>query len=121
MKKLLLSALVMVGLTSLGVADDHNGEELFKEKCISCHLIYKPEDMSQIKAPPLQMMVWKLGKTFNHDPEKFEAHINDFVLNPTIEKALCPAVKRFGVMPSLEGKITKEELAVIAEWIVENF
>ena len=77
--------------------------------------------MSQIKAPPLQMMVWKLGKTFNHDRDKFEAHINDFVLNPSKEKALCPAVKRFGVMPSQKGKITKEELAIISEWIVDNF
>lgn len=120
MKKLFLLPLAVVFLSLGSIADDHNGEELFKEKCISCHLIYKPADTSKLKAPPLQMMVWKLGQTFK-DREKFEAHINDFVLEPSIKKARCPTVKRFGLMPSQKGKVTKEELAVIAEWIVDNF
>ena len=78
MRPLLIASLLYSFVTTAIIADDHNGEELFKEKCTSCHLIYKPKDMSQIKAPPLQMMVWKLGKTFNHDRDKFEAMMDEY-------------------------------------------
>lgn len=83
-------------------------------------MIYKPSDKTTLKAPPLQMMAWRLNQLFD-DPDELEMHIKDFVLNPTEEKALCPAVEWFGLMPSMEGNITKEELGIIAEWIVESF
>ncbi|MFT7824642.1 MAG: hypothetical protein ABXS92_07760 [Sulfurimonas sp.] len=72
-----------------------------------------------MKAPPLSIMVPRM-REFIFD-SSVEEHINDFVLDPTERKAICPAVDIFGLMPSLKGKVTKEELAAIAEWIVENF
>ena len=52
MKKLLFIPLIILGFTTGGIGDDHNGEELFKEKCTACHLIYKPEGPTNLKAPP---------------------------------------------------------------------
>jgi hypothetical protein len=54
-------------------------------------------------------------------PTKEEAvkFIVDYVNNPSIDKALCPSVKRFGVMPKLG--IDETSLKAIAEFIYDNY
>jgi len=49
--------------------------------------------------------------------------IADYVLHPSKEKALCKPqkIKRFGLMPSQKGNVTKEELEKIAGWLYDNF
>ena len=57
MRKLLTVPFLWMLLTLFVSADDHNGKVLFEKKCMSCHLLNKPEDRSKMKAPPLGIMV----------------------------------------------------------------
>ena len=119
MKPLLILFLIFTFFSTHSLAEKQ-GKRLFETHCLSCHLLYKPKDTSGIKAPPLEIMVPRM-REFIPDNTTVEAHINDFVLDPTERKAVCPAVDIFGLMPSLEGNVTKEELARIAKWMVEHF
>jgi cytochrome c len=70
--------------------------------------------------PPVKGVMYHMREEFNND-EDIEAHIQDFVLEPTLEKALCKSVRRFGLMPSQKDNVTKEELKIISEWMTKNF
>lgn len=96
-----------------------NGEELFKNKCMTCHTISRPADMSTMIAPPAKGLIFHMTQDIGSD-EKILAHINSFTMNPTKEKAICPSVKRFGLMPSQKDNITKEELNTVGKWMIEN-
>jgi len=96
-----------------------NGAELFEQKCAVCHLMTRPADRSSMIAPPAKGLMFHMGEDVGSD-KKILAHINDFVMNPTKEKAICPSVKRFGLMPSQKENITKEELHTVAKWMIEN-
>lgn len=119
MKTLLVIPFILTFLSTSIFADDQ-GRSLFEKKCISCHLIDKPKEKSAIKAPPIVVMVPRM-REFIEDNKSVETHINEFVLDPTERKAICPAVDIFGLMPSMKGELTKEELAIIAKWMVDNF
>ena len=51
------------------------------------------------------------------------AFISEYALNPEKPKAVCmpQKIKRFGLMPSQKGNVSKEELQTIAAWMYENF
>lgn len=119
MKLLLVTSLLFTCFSTIIFAEDQ-GRLLFEKKCMSCHLLYKPKDTSKLKSPPLDVMVPQM-REFIEDNKSVETHINDFVLDPTERKAICPAVDIFGLMPSLKGELTKEELAMIARWMVKHF
>lgn len=119
MRTLLIFSLIFTFSSIQSVAGEE-GSLLFEKHCMRCHLLYKPKDTGGIKAPPLEIMVPRM-REFIPDNTTVEAHINDFVLDPTERKAVCPAVDIFGLMPSMEGNLTKEELARIAKWMVDHF
>jgi len=113
MKKLIL----LTALLSSVFGDE--AKELFIKKCATCHSLTPPVNKSEMKGPPAPGVMFHLKEEFKSD-EKIKAHIIDFTLNPTREKAICKSVKRFGVMPSQKGKVTKEELSKIADWMIKN-
>lgn len=109
-----------MGLSASGLnAADMDGGKLFEAKCAVCHSMSKPSGQSTVVAPPARGIMFHMGEAFG-SKEKIKNHINDFVLAPSKEKAICKSVKRFGLMPSQKGAVSKEELEVIAEWMVEN-
>ena len=97
-------------------------EELFKNKCASCHITTHPTDMSKLIAPPLMGVMRHLKMTYPNKKDAV-AFIKDYVVNPTKEKAVCMPmkIKRFGLMPSQKGNVTDEELELIANWMFDNF
>ena len=115
--KTLLLALAILGTFQVN-AFASNGEELFEQKCASCHQINKPADKSSLIAPPLKGFMYHLSEHFKTKQE-IKEHINSFVMNPTKETAVCRGVRRFGLMPSQKGLLTKEELNTIAEWMLK--
>ena len=117
-KIIVLSATIACSSTFLS-AETLNAEELFKNKCAICHSMTQPTDKSKMLAPPAKGVMFHMSEAFDSN-EKIKAHILDFVLEPTKEKAICKSVKRFGVMPSQKGNVTKEELSIIADWMLEN-
>ncbi len=118
MKKIILTAIIATGFLS---AAEKSGEELFKAKCAVCHKMGNPQTLDKTKfvAPPLMGVVTHLQEAFKTKEERVK-HIKEFVLNPTKEKAICPSVKRFGLMPSQKGNVSEEELAKIAEFMAEQ-
>ena len=88
---------------------------------MTCHAIQPPqthEEMKKTIAPPIGNVLHHLRMDFK-TPEEIKTHINDFVMNPTLEKAICPSVKRFGLMPSMKDQVTKEELNSISEFLLD--
>ena len=113
MKKILLASVTAVSLFGA------SGEELFIQKCATCHTTQAPssyEDMKNMVAPFIGNVLFHLDKEFKSSDD-IKNHINDFVMNPTKEKAICNSVKRFGLMPSQKGLITEAELEKVANYL----
>jgi hypothetical protein len=79
----------------------------------------KPNPETMI-APPIRGIMFHMNEHFSNNKEIIKEHINDFVLNPSKDKAICKSVRRFGVMPSQKKNITKKELAKVAIWMTEH-
>jgi len=120
LKKYLLIVSLIFSSLSLYANDAAQAESLFEKKCSTCHVYYRPDDINTLVAPPIKGVVRHLRSDFKSQQEII-SHVQEFVLNPTHEKAICPSVQRFGLMPSQNGVVTKEELAVIAKWMLEKF
>ena len=99
-----------------------SGEALFESKCASCHTKIRPADISTLVAPPIMgvMRHVKMQYATKEDAVQF---ITEYALAPQKSKAVCLAdkIKRFGLMPSQQGNVTKEELTLIAGWMYDNF
>ena len=99
-----------------------SGEELFKNKCSMCHKVKIPNSMENLIAPPAFAITMHVKKE-HPNLKEFTNFVQDYVINPSKEKALCAkkTVKRFGVMPSQKNSVTKEELSKIAKYLYSNF
>lgn len=106
-----MRALLLASLVTYSVAS----ETLFQTHCATCHTMKMDFKRSELVAPPLKGLSYHLKYVFT--PEKMKAHIVDFVYNPTKAKATCMSVRRFGLMPSLKGALSPDELEKIAHWM----
>ena len=120
LSKIVLGASLMLASSlTLFASENSNGSELFAQKCGICHPMKRPADKSTMIAPPAMGLMFHMSEDIGSD-DKILAHINNFVMNPTKEKAICPSVKRFGLMPSQKDVITKKELDIVAKWMIQN-
>ncbi|SFP18899.1 c-type cytochrome [Hydrogenimonas thermophila] len=120
MKQLIRYSAFTVALgVSLFAAD---GKTLFEQKCAFCHMTTKPtpQQRSQMVAPPAAGVMFHVKDRY---PNKADAvnFIVDYAHNPSKEKALCPSIRRFGLMPSQKGAVTKDELKAIASYMFDTF
>ena len=99
-----------------------SGEALFEAKCASCHVKMRPSDISTLVAPPIMGVMRHVKMTYKTKDEAVK-FITEYALNPQESKAVCmpEKLKRFGLMPSQKGNVTKEELTMIAAWAYDNF
>ncbi|MBU0632186.1 cytochrome c [bacterium] len=122
--KINLLWIMMLGSVPLFAAT-MSGQALFEEKCAVCHTKEKPtpEIRATMIAPPAMGLMFNLKKTFNNDKQASLAFMQDYAVAPSAEKAKCmpQAIKRFGLMPSLKGSVTPEELALITEYMYDTF
>lgn len=104
------------------VSANSTGKDLFVKKCSSCHILGMPKDMNTMVAPALNGVMRHIKMNFPQK-EKAVAFIVDYALNPDPSKAVCmpQRIKKFGLMPSQKGNVTKEELEAIANWMFENY
>ncbi len=98
------------------------GETLFEAKCAMCHSTTRPSDISTVIAPAL-MGVMRHVKMKYTSKEEAVNFVVEYALNPQKSKAVCTSdkIKRFGLMPSQKGNVSKEELQTIASWMDDNF
>lgn len=118
--KRVCSAILLTITTTLYAQS--SGQELFKAKCSMCHIPARPADISKLVAPPAMGIVHHV-KMAHPDREGFKAFIKDYVINPSLDKALCAkeTIKRFNIMPSQKENVTSDELDKIADYLYDNF
>lgn len=121
MKKTFL-ALGTVLFLSPSIQAQTSGADLFKAKCASCHVSYRPSDISTLVAPPAMGVMRHVKMVYGTKDEALK-FITEYTLNPDKNKSVCKddKVKRFGLMPSQKGNVTEAELKTIASWMYENF
>ncbi|GIT99197.1 thioredoxin fold domain-containing protein [Sulfurovum sp. TSL1] len=116
------------------------GKEVYEKKCASCHQGYIP--MSKLKenfqdynntllklvAPTLNQLSYRLKKSIGDPKGDNEIHrmevaafITEYVLHPDRQKSLCldEVMQSFQTMPSLEGKVSEEELEAVSTYIYD--
>ena len=128
---------LIIGAVSLMAAESKvDGEKVFEKACASCHIkmITKPElmkVMKTVKAPPMIEVSSQLKDNIkiveDIDDEIHRAvviaFIKDYVDYPHLDKSMCTgaALDRFGLMPSLKGKLSEEELNAVAAWVYDYY
>jgi len=119
MKKMILGVSL---LGSLLLAN--NGEALLKAKCASCHTLEIPqmEMMPEFVAPPMDAVMFHMKDAIK-GTDTMKAFMIDYVFEPDASKSVCESnnVAKFGVMPTQKGKVTKEELNAIADYLITTY
>ena len=103
-------------------------EKLFTKNCAECHATvlgvthdggYENSFISP--APYIDDLVEKL-KEKTKTQEKFTEFIKEYIENPDKRKSLYgkKAIKKFGIMPSLKGALTQEEITELANYLYEK-
>jgi mono/diheme cytochrome c family protein len=117
-----LFLILALGISAYASLD---AEKLIKTNCASCHILTvpTPEMIQTLKAPAMEAVVFHLKDAMNHDDNRAKAFIIDFTQNPNVSKSVCESnkVAKFGVMPSLKGKVSPEDLATIAEYMLKTY
>ena len=119
----------LLGCSSGGEQKKYYGGALLEQKCALCHNLKMPPDTYENeKAPPMMAVVFHL-KDFmkirdeKDKQDKFIPFIQDYVLHPSREKSYCDAesLRTYGVMPSQDGNVNKEELKAIALYLYDFY
>ncbi|MDQ7042196.1 MAG: c-type cytochrome [Sulfurimonas sp.] len=130
MKKILLSSILLS--MSLFAAD---GYEVYKNKCQVCHIEVMSKDyalkhFNELVAPPMVEVSGRLKENIKTTDEEedvdrylFILFVKDYIVNPNLENSMCNtgAIEKFGVMPSLKGKIKEDEKQAVAEWLYDRY
>lgn len=112
-----------------------DGYKVYQKHCMKCHaeLMEKKEVLNVIhtlKAPPMNEVSNRLREniviTDDDDDVKRRvtiAFIKDYIENPSIQYSMCHpmAIEKFGIMPSLKGKLSETERQAVAEWIIDRY
>ncbi len=128
MKRILLiiiTLLILFITPSMAQEDEtKKARELIEQNCASCHTLGMPHPstIASLPAPPMNAVIFHL-KSEHKSLKKQQEFIVNYALNPQPEQSVCDMtkVKKFGVMPSLKGKVSKKDLNLIARYLLENF
>lgn len=134
-KILTTTILTTILATSLQAKEITNPEMIFAKKCEICHHLTKPhskEMKKKMAAPPIKIVMKNLmiGIDAIEEPANKNEHdtmtiafIEDYLFAPSREKSYCEDIsfKKFGMMPSMTGFLTKNQASIVAPWVVKNF
>jgi len=101
-----------------------SGSELLKANCASCHMLTTPtpDMIPNMKAPAMDAVAFHINLAIDNKKDA-KLFIADYVQNPDVSKTVCESnkVAKYGVMPSLKGKVSKADLNIIATHIMDNY
>jgi len=108
--------------------DDKANEALFTKYCASCHTTVEGVnatcgDVTPIyKAPYIKNVINKV-KTKTKTKEVFITFVKDYIDEPDKRKSHYGkrAIKEFGIMPSLKGVMTDEEVTGLAAYLYNKY
>jgi len=103
-------------------------EKLFTKNCAVCHATILGVtndggyDNSYITPAPYVTKLVKKLKSETKSKEEFTQFIREYIQNPNKRKSLYGkrAIKKFGLMPSLEGALTPDEITQLANYLYEK-
>ncbi len=115
-------------LLSTAILSAQSGDGIFSKNCASCHAAvlgitndggYDNKYITQ--APYIIDLVAKL-KEETSSKEEFALFIREYIQNPDKRKSLYGkrAIKEFGLMPSLEGAMSDEEINLLVNYLYEE-
>jgi len=128
--------LLMSAISLMGAEQKVDGEKVFDNACASCHVKMITAQETQkvfktLKAPPMIEVSGQLKKNIkiveDIDDEIHRAvviaFIKDYVMYPHLDKSMCQAMalEKFGLMPSLKGKLSEEELNAVSAWVYDFY
>ena len=100
------------------------GAELTKTNCASCHMLTTPtpDMIPTMTAPAMDAVMFHINLQMS-DKKEIKAFIMEYAINPKASKSVCESnkVEKFGVMPSLKGKISEQDLGSVADHMMANF
>ena len=126
-------ALLLAASTLLAWGAD--GYKIYQKHCASCHIemMEKKEvikHLHTLKAPPMVEVSHRLKENVliadDDDDVKRRviiAFVKDYIENPDIQYSMCHpmAIEKFGIMPSLKGKLSEKERQSVAEWVYDRY
>ena len=108
-----------------GTLSADTGAALFDAKCAKCHIKVQPtpEMKRDLIAPPAMGVMFHVKEAFAGDRKAATAFVAGYALKPSREQAKCmpQAIRRFGLMPSQQGRVSEAELTLIADYLYDNF
>lgn len=115
-------------LLSTVILSAQPGDDIFSNNCASCHAEilgiandggYDNKYITQ--APYITDLVAKL-KEATASKEEFSIFIKEYIENPEKRKSLYgkKAIKEFGLMPSLKGAMSDEEINILVDYLYEE-
>ena len=113
----------LLGTVSLPMqASQKSAQELFQTYCTSCHITAHQEDESKLLAPPIMGAVRHVKEKYSTKEEAVKFMV-DYIQNPAKEKATCEdgSIQKFGLMPSLQGAVSPEDLEKIAGYVYDTY
>ena len=128
MKQIVLIILALLILFVSPIMAEENKLEkaktLIQNNCASCHTLGMPppRTISSLAAPPMNAIIFHLKRELK-SYEKQKEFIVNYSLDPKAELSVCDMTKveKYGVMPSLKGKVSKKDLNLIAKSLLANF
>lgn len=112
-----------------------DGYKVYQKHCMKCHaeMMRKEEVIAKLdtlKAPPMIEVSNRLKENIIIADEDKDvkrrvviAFIKDYIDYPSIQYSMCHpmALEKFGIMPSLKGKLKEKEKQMVAEWIYDRY
>lgn len=123
--------LIVSGIVAWGA----EGYAVYQKHCASCHveMMEKKEvirTLHTLKAPPMVEVSHRLKENviISDDDDDVKrrvivAFVKDYIENPDIQYSMCHpmAIEKFGIMPSLKGKLSEKERQSVAEWVYDRY
>ncbi len=123
-KSMLLLTSATVALLASDTATVSEGKALMQKHCAACHMLATPtpDMIPTFKAPAMDAVGFHL-KLAMQDKAQMKRFVVDYVQHPDAAKSVCESnkVQKFGVMPSLKGKVSPADLEKIADYLVEHY
>ena len=126
---LLFLVILLAGCDKKPAPDPRKGEKIVQKVCAKCHnLDMPPVTTPDEKAPPMLAVAFHLKDFMKvSDPSakrsKFIEFVTDYSLHPDAQKSYCDkkSLQEYGLMPSLEGKVTPDRLRDAAAYIYDHY
>ena len=129
-----MKSLVLITLSSLTLLGA-DGYKVYKDNCMKCHaeMMTKAEALKSfktLKAPPMVEVSNKLKNNIHTNDDDIDvkrrvviAFIKDYIDNPSVQYSMCEpmAIEKFGIMPSLKGKLNERQKEAVAQWIYDRY